>query len=346
MKLEHILRPAQVFPTWHDPSAGGDLNDIQPDWKHTFTGMLVPVTQPAADRVSLLEMAVSLAGLNRFDNHTFLDWPVGPHSVMACNLVLEDRERAREALEGYVATFGSPTAEWEDADTNAHAELVEEAQRLDAINALDLLLHDGHEYIVGDTTNPNANAFEMLCPGFRKMLKSLKRGWDEAIYQHLGLPSYHRTAREEIVHEYDFKCLFLERDHFMSKSPFPWFRETEFSGLHDAYTFAAEFINEMSRTNRWHKAKFFLVRLDSILDMIDHERAQGKNYIETDLAHAKVAEAILKLDAVVKELGESYDNRRHRTGVYGAEAAEKVGTHWHGFPRRGGIGGLVDDRYI
>lgn len=71
------------------------------------------------------------------------------------------------------------------------------------------LLHDAHEYIVGDITGPAERALAAVLPGFRQHLGNLKERCDVAIRQSLSLPAPSNEIRAA-VHEADMLAADLE----------------------------------------------------------------------------------------------------------------------------------------
>lgn len=72
------------------------------------------------------------------------------------------------------------------------------------------LLHDGHEYILGDDSTPKKNVLATLAPEAATALKELKKGWDRAIWKAAALvaPS---AADLEAIKQADHQALSIER---------------------------------------------------------------------------------------------------------------------------------------
>lgn len=67
-----------------------------------------------------------------------------------------------------------------------HSLLVSEAVRLPRAK-LHALLHDAHEFVLGDITRPTEDALEWLAPGAGRAIRQIKNNLDEAIWQHFDL---------------------------------------------------------------------------------------------------------------------------------------------------------------
>lgn len=93
------------------------------------------------------------------------------------------------------------------------------------------LLHDAHEFVLGDKATPIAEAeietADQLVPGsgriVREMQKLMKRRIDLAIYAAAGLGSDGcPEAYRRIVHEVDIALLVTETAHLLGAKPQPW----------------------------------------------------------------------------------------------------------------------------
>lgn len=74
------------------------------------------------------------------------------------------------------------------------------------------LLHDAHEFLIGDQTSPHQQLFEAVNPGFRAARKRIADAWDEAIYAACELPppAAWRTAWAKAVKDMDMRMLSAE----------------------------------------------------------------------------------------------------------------------------------------
>lgn len=85
------------------------------------------------------------------------------------------------------------------------------------------LLHDAHEYAMGDITTPTQKALEFYGgPQVHFALQTLKRRIDEAVYTWAGLlwpvPEY----IAEMVHVADQRMLVTEKRDLLVRAPMPW----------------------------------------------------------------------------------------------------------------------------
>ncbi len=124
-------------------------------------GSLMDLARPMVAEIDFCDMAGSLSRIARFNGAPLAGaFSVAQHSVMGAEALLAEGE--------------------------------------DSLIAALFLLHDGHEYLIGDKTRP----FQMLLAeimdarfgrGFgtqlRNAIADIKAGWDEAIYAAAGLPA-------------------------------------------------------------------------------------------------------------------------------------------------------------
>jgi 5'-deoxynucleotidase YfbR-like HD superfamily hydrolase len=130
----------------------------------TPTG-LVDLAAPDLARITPRAMAHTLARLNRWAGNTELPVTDAQHSVLVREIFVR-----------------------------LHPEL-----RSQAIHPL---LHDGHEYLLGDLTRPFQQALEQRLPGFVRHVEAIKGETDAAIRSALGLPEPSMDVRAAI-HEAD-----------------------------------------------------------------------------------------------------------------------------------------------
>lgn len=78
------------------------------------------------------------------------------------------------------------------------------------------LLHDGHEYILGDDSTPKKNVLAALAPQAADALRDLKHRWDLAIWEAAGLKP---PSAEEIVliRQADHEALAVERRDLLAE---------------------------------------------------------------------------------------------------------------------------------
>lgn len=129
------------------------------------------------------------------------------------------------------------------------------------------LLHDAHEFVLGDKATPIAEAevetAEQLQPGAGKIVKAMQRLMkqriDVAIYAAAGLGNDGCPDRfRRIVAEYDLGLLATERRHLLGQAPKPWHPVVE----------AAEPVRLHGRITPWpwhHAAAEFRDRLRKYL---------------------------------------------------------------------------------
>lgn len=186
-------------------------------WIQTSRGRAFDLLNPRAEDIDLLgEVADVLARTPRFNGHV----PAGPysvaqHSVLGAEAILRDRtERSRGAVE----------------------------------LARAFILHDVHEFAVGDIVTPVADALEALCGvmarhgaqrdclpepfvdqaarnaprHFRQALATLKRQVDIAVHQAAGFPWPLDPEIAVRVREWDLRMLASERRQLLGPTPKPW----------------------------------------------------------------------------------------------------------------------------
>lgn len=133
---------------------------------HSFSqlGQLADIAAPCAAMVDFADVASRLARVARFngaakDGGRGLAFSVAQHSVMGAQaLMVEGESRHTAAL---------------------------------------FLLHDAHEYVIGDITAPAASLITEVMEGmasgggelYRAAVERIKDGWDAAIYAAAGLPA-------------------------------------------------------------------------------------------------------------------------------------------------------------
>lgn len=129
----------------------------EPVWSFASDGSLIDIADPRPEVVCFIEMGNVLSKLARFDGRNpGPAFSVAQHSVMGAQAIINEG--------------GSP----------AEATL--------------FLLHDGHEYLVGDQSTPSRDLYASACTelyGEGRLVDAVaacKAAWDEAIYFAAGLP--------------------------------------------------------------------------------------------------------------------------------------------------------------
>lgn len=177
-----------------------------PHWLQTASGRAVDLMSPSPDTVDVLgDMAEHLARLARFVGAV----PAGPYSV-AQHLCL-----------------GADAILAETGDTDL---------------AGAFLLHDGHEYVIGDTAPPVAQAIAervgmelaalspLAAAQWQRVgkacalraIEGLKLDMDRAIYAAVGLPFPLPPATRAAVKAWDLRMLAAERLHLLVRPPRRW----------------------------------------------------------------------------------------------------------------------------
>jgi len=161
-------------------------------WIQTRTGRAFDLMHPTPDMIDIIgDVAPALALINRFTGHAGYPGPalsghsVAQHSILGSDALLAETGRSELALA--------------------------------------FLLHDAHEFAIGDISSPVAATFEaLLGPEFKNVLTLLKWTIDQAIHAHLGLPFPWPEGVRAAVKEMDLRMLHAERAWLMTKSPKPW----------------------------------------------------------------------------------------------------------------------------
>lgn len=129
----------------------------EPIWSFAPDGSVIDIADPRPEIVCFLEMGNVLSKIARFDGRNpGVAFSVAQHSVMGAQAIINEG--------------GSP-----------------------ADGAL-FLLHDGHEYIVGDQSRPSQELYSSASHHFygeERMIDAVatcKSAWDEVIYYAAGLP--------------------------------------------------------------------------------------------------------------------------------------------------------------
>ncbi|QKV20268.1 hypothetical protein [Oricola thermophila] len=160
-------------------------------WKQSLTGRAITVSRPAAGEIDvMIDLPETLARISRFDG----------------------------AVPGGVYTVAQHCAVMADV-------ILEETG--DAHLAAIALLHDAHEFIIGDITTPAVEGLaevEIELFGDSRIISVIaeaKRRADAAIFRACGTPL--PTAEQvRIVKAYDTRMLATERRHLLANCPRRW----------------------------------------------------------------------------------------------------------------------------
>lgn len=182
----------------------GVIRDTYPDrpeiWIQTLGSGYVDLTAPTPAQINLRDMAFVLARTPRFGGHTKQGiYSVLQHELEGAKAILRDTGRR-----DWAAAF---------------------------------LLHDGHEYVMGDKTTPVAQALAehaVLVTGdlnasriVSDAIRSLKTVLDAAIYAKACVPWPLDSQTHNIVKLYDLRMCRTERDARLAPPPFAWHESIE-----------------------------------------------------------------------------------------------------------------------
>lgn len=84
---------------------------------------------------------------------------------------------------------------------------------------LHCLLHDSHEFLLGDMINPIARWIEYHIPEFPLLWNNLKNTVDQVIFQALSLSDLRTEATTKLVAKYDRRACDIEMYHYFQISP-------------------------------------------------------------------------------------------------------------------------------
>lgn len=197
-------------------------------WKQTYTGRAFDLMCFGPADIDLFgDVAESLARLCRYGGHVQCGlYSVAQHSVVGCDAALAEYPEEPE-IAAYV------------------------------------LLHDVHEYIIGDITTPVSgwlSALEAELYGTtvvaRSLLDTAKHRIDMAVWRAAGLPPPDRR-QSALVKDYDLRLLATEQRQLLMAPPRSWGAEID----------AARPIRMRGRLSAWSVAKAadaFRARLDML----------------------------------------------------------------------------------
>ena len=148
-------------------------------------GSLVDLSRPEPCEVDFEEVAFGLSKIARFTgSHAGTAYSVAQHSVMGAEAILrEERDEMLAAL---------------------------------------FLLHDGHEYKLGDDSRPKQDLLAAMLAEFspnasaayREVMARAKAGWDKAIYGAAGLPAPNAWTKrqQQAVARMDIRMMAAEAE--------------------------------------------------------------------------------------------------------------------------------------
>ncbi len=160
-------------------------------WVQTASGGKWDLLHPHPKQVYFWDVAHALSQINRFTGHTCLPFSVAQHSL--------------------------------NVETRVAELTLDPAVRLMA------LLHDAHEFVLGDWATPLKLALEQILPDFGVVTNQLRTGTDVAIFAAAGLdPTTVLDAdAKRLIKQADAEMLMAERKVLMMEPPEPWAAELE-----------------------------------------------------------------------------------------------------------------------
>lgn len=169
-------------------------------WLQTIGGArYVDLANPKPEQINFEAMATVLARVPRFGGHTNGIYSVAQHCVEGAYAILRDTGR-RDAAAAF-------------------------------------LLHDGHEYLIGDIATPVQEALAAAADVFdgdrdggdivRCAIGNLKARLDAAIYAAAGIAWPLPKDVRAIVKDYDMRMCATEHRARMDAAPFPWVEQVE-----------------------------------------------------------------------------------------------------------------------
>lgn len=151
----------------------------------TISGKMVSITNPKPEQIDINDMVYSLCRINRFNGHTKgIPYSVANHSWFAAKQAIKDGSGVEVALA--------------------------------------VLLHDAHEYVIGDITTPAALAVQYLCGGLNLpnsigyTLSKIKANIDSAIWSRLGLPNL-SLMHSDKIRALDLRMLGTEKRDLLNE---------------------------------------------------------------------------------------------------------------------------------
>ncbi len=172
---------------------------LQNPWSQTATGRAVELLAPQAHQIDLdVDVPEQLARLARFNGACRSGvYSVAQHCVLGADALYRETSRRDMA-----AAF---------------------------------LLHDAHEYLIGDITTPTAQALDhfvsvytSIKPGsLHQGLHRLKTAIDFAVYAAAGITYPLPSDVQRAVDVMDRRCVMTERRHLLGPPPASWGDELE-----------------------------------------------------------------------------------------------------------------------
>ena len=162
----------------------------QSPWMQSASGRRIDIMFPTVDQIDPDDLVHQLSGIPRFLNATGKPWMVTEHSLLCLGLL---RGMFNDPLPGL---------------------------------QLATLLHDGHEYIIGDITTPVKRAIRALLMTWFGVESDpvgyLADGIDRAIFARFGLPSSLPPSWVRVIKQVDLVALAIEKQEMMAPAPEPW----------------------------------------------------------------------------------------------------------------------------
>ena len=153
-------------------------------WTQTVQGGKWDLLTPLTNTVRWQEVGHALSNIARFNGHTKQFYSVAEHCCVVETIVSRQTQDPRARLLA--------------------------------------LLHDAHEFVLGDMPTPVQHALARIQPGFTEALQDLKARTDEAIFAAAGLTYTDVSEHSKIVRAADAAALMAERAALMAPSPEPW----------------------------------------------------------------------------------------------------------------------------
>lgn len=153
-------------------------------WTQSRSGVAIDLLSATANQISFYDMAYSLARMFRFNGNTVRDITVARHSVNVAQALRAEGHGPETCLYG--------------------------------------LLHDGHEYVVGDITRPAQDLISALYGSFAPFRQHVRRVIDPVIFAKAGLPGEMPAHIRAAVKLADDRMLATEKRDCMAASVREW----------------------------------------------------------------------------------------------------------------------------
>lgn len=148
-------------------------------WVQTLSGQAIDLLHPEAATIRLIDIAASLSSLARFNGHTKFVWSVASHSLLTETLLPRD---------------------------------------VDPEARLFVLLHDAHEFAIGDVVTPVKRALAEMAGV--DIIAFLARKLQRAIHFAAGVRCAARMI--ELTKLVDLTALAVEKRDLLTPDPRPW----------------------------------------------------------------------------------------------------------------------------